>query len=340
MALSTDASARDSAEDSVKDSAEDSVKDSAKDSIVGVDVGGSKILVRLVDPSTGTARGRVKCHTPRQGVQSVVDAIVATVSDLDGWETASAVGVGMPGPVTADGVAGPCPNLVGWDTSIDLATPLGRRLGKPVVVTNDVNCGAVAEHRIGSGKGHANLLVIFVGTGVGGGIIVDDRLLVGERGMVGEIGHLTVEPGGRPCGCGGFGHLETYAGRAGIDAEMRRRSKGDTNRFLLSLVGSSPLKSRHIAAGLESGDRLSHQLVDEAAHALALVIGNAATLLDLPLVVLGGGIVDRLGETFLQQIVESPDFGGAGPTFTRLVLARRLDDAGAVGAALLAADRD
>lgn len=308
------------------------------DSIIGVDVGGSKILARIVDPSTGAARGRVKKRTPIDGTDAVVDAIVDSVEDLRGWTKASAIGVGVPGPVTPDGTAGPCPNIVGWDEPVQLATALTERFGKPVVVGNDVNCGAIAEHRIGSGRGHADMLAIFVGTGVGGGLILDDRLIVGERGMVGEVGHLTVEPGGRPCGCGGFGHLETYAGRAGIDNEMRRRSEGGANRFLLSLVGDSQLKSRHIAAGLEAGDELSAQLVEEAAHALARIIGNAATLLDLTLVVLGGGIVDRLGEPFLEQIRTSSDFGGVGPDFTKLVLARRLDDAGAVGAALLVAD--
>lgn len=306
--------------------------------VIGVDVGGSNILARIVEPATGAARGRVKKSTPTDGPPSVSDKIVDAVMELDGWTDAVAVGVGVPGPVTPDGTAGPCPNIAGWDEPVELAAALGERLGKTVVVGNDVNCGAIAEHRIGAGRGHADMLAIFVGTGVGGGLILGNELVVGERGMVGEIGHLTIDPGGRPCGCGGFGHLETYAGRAGIDNEMRRRSDGGANRYLLSLVGDSPLKSRHIAAGLEAGDELSAQLIEEAAHALARVIGNAATLLDLPLVVLGGGIVDRLGEPFLDQIRTSDDFGGAGAGFTELVLAGRLDDAGAVGAAFLVAD--
>jgi len=308
-------------------------------SIIGVDVGGSKILARRVDPETGWAEGRVKAPTSTDGPESVIDQIEAVVTSIDDWRSSIAIGVGMPGPVTPGGVAGPCPNIEGWDEPIDLAAGLRSRLDKPVVVSNDVNCGAAAEHRLGAGQGYSNMLAIFVGTGVGGGLVIDNRLLGGERGIAGEIGHVTVEPGGRPCGCGGRGHLETYAGRAGIDAEMRRRSDGGANGFLLSLVGDSPLKSRHLAAGVDAGDPLSFALIEEAAHALARVIGNTATLLDIPLVVLGGGIVDRLGEPFLDQIRQSPDFGGYGPTVTDLVLARRLDDAGAVGAALLAADQ-
>lgn len=307
-------------------------------SIIGVDVGGSKILARRIDPTTGRAEGRVKKRTPVGGPQEVIKRIHATVTGLDDWESATAIGVGMPGPVVPNGIAGPCPNIEGWDEAIDLGDRLQDLLNKPVVVGNDVNCGALAEHRLGAGKGHPDMLAIFVGTGVGGGLVLNDRLVTGLRGLAGEIGHVTVEPGGRPCGCGGRGHLETYAGRAGIDAEMRRRSDRKANKLLLSLVGESPLKSRHLAAGVEADDKLSLALIDEAAHALARVIGNAATLLDLPLVVLGGGIVDRLGEPFLDQIRQSPDFGGYGAGITELVLARRLDDAGAVGAALLAAD--
>jgi len=308
-------------------------------SIIGVDVGGSKILARLVDPVTGRAVGRVKKQTPIDGPDSVVKRIVKTVTGLENWDSATAIGVGMPGPVKPGGIAGPCPNIEGWDSPIDLAVRLRDQLNKPVIVGNDVNCGALAEHRLGAGKGHPDMLAIFVGTGVGGGLILDNRLVAGSRGVAGEIGHVTVEPGGRPCGCGGHGHLETYAGRAGIDAEMRRRTKKGANKLLLSLVGGSPLKSRHLAAGLDAGDPLSSALVEDAAHALARVIGNAATLLDLPLVVLGGGIVDRLGEPFLHQIRNSDDFGGYGSEITELVLAQRLDDAGAVGAALLAADQ-
>lgn len=307
-------------------------------SIIGVDVGGSKILARKVDPSTGEAEGRVKKPTPTDGPKSVIQRIEMVITSMEGWQEVAAVGVGMPGPVTPDGTAGPCPNIVGWDEPVGLAEELGRRLRKPVVVSNDVNCGAVAEHRLGAGQEHENMLAIFVGTGVGGGLVLNNRLVTGPRGIAGEIGHVTVEVGGRPCGCGGLGHLETFAGRAGIDAEMRRRSDGNANDYLLSLVGESPLKSRHLAAGLEAADPLSVTLIDEAAHALAIVIGNVATVLDLPVVVLGGGIVDRLGEPFLDQIRRSPDFGGYGSQVTELVLARRLDDAGAVGAAILAAD--
>ncbi|MEL6981931.1 MAG: ROK family protein, partial [Actinomycetota bacterium] len=191
----------------------------------------------------------------------------------------------------------------------------------------------------GAGRGLSDLLAVFVGTGVGGGLILEDRLVVGPRGKAAEIGHVTVTPGGRPCGCGGAGHLECYAGRAGMDAEVRRRVADGRTELLDELAGSGPVKSRHLAAGLEAGDATTAELLGQAADALALVIGNATALLDLPRVVLGGGVIDRLGQTFIDDIVASAHFGGFGPGSVEIQPAHRLDDGGVLGAAVLAADQ-
>lgn len=305
--------------------------------VVGVDLGGTKILARLVDPATGKAKGRVKNDTPA-GSENVLDLVAETVKGVDGWEKAAAIGVGVPGIVEPGGIVASCPNIVGWDKPVAVAKELRARLDKDVFVANDVNCGAVAEHRLGSGRGLDSLLAVFVGTGVGGGLILDGRLVRGARGMVGEIGHVTVEPGGRPCGCGGLGHLESYAGRASMTAEAYRQADAGRSSLLVELAGGGLIKSRHIKRGLDEGDELTEELMAGAADALAQAIGNAATLLDLPAVVFGGGVVDKLGDEFLERIRTSERFGGFGPEVTDLVLAHRLDDAGVAGAAIIAAD--
>lgn len=306
--------------------------------IVGVDLGGTKILTRMIDPATGRATGRVKAPTPRSGPDDVLDAIVGTVESLDGAAGAAAIGVGVPGFVIDRSTVVRCANIAGWDSPIDVGGRLSQAVGKPVVVGNDVDCGALAEHRLGAGVGIDDLLAVFVGTGVGGGLILGGQLVDGPRGMVGEIGHVTVTPGGRLCGCGGRGHLEAYAGRAGIEGEARRLSAAGRPSLLVELAGSGPIKSRHIARALDNGDEVAHELMAEAVTALALAIGNAATLLDLRRVVLGGGVVDKLGQDIVHQIASSEAFGGIGSELCELRLAERLDDAGVVGAAILASD--
>ncbi len=295
------------------------------------------MLARMVDPETGAAKGRVKNDTPA-GSAAVLDLLVETIQALEDWEDADGIGIGVPGIVETGGVVATCPNIAGWDSPVDVGKEISRRLGKEVIVANDVNCGVVAEHRLGAGRGHQSLMAVFVGTGVGGGMILDGRLVEGPRGMAGEIGHVTVEPGGRACGCGGHGHLESYAGRAGITAEAYRLADAGERNLMVDLANGGPIKSRHIKRALDEGDETAARLLDDAAHALALAVGNAATLLDLPVIVFGGGVVDKLGDAFLETIRRSDRFGGFDAAVPELALAERLDDAGVAGAAIIAAD--
>ncbi len=307
--------------------------------VVGVDLGGTKVLSRIVDTETGWSEGRSKAQTPKTGPADVLDVVIASVRSLEGWEETDAIGIGLPGLVGADGVVSRCPNINGWDNPVAVSATLSAALGKPVAVGNDVNCGALAEHRVGAGQGVADLLAVFVGTGVGGGLVLDGHVRSGGRGMAGEIGHITVVPGGRPCGCGGFGHLEAYAGKAGIEREIRARGEQGTTSMLVRQVADGPIKSRHLAKAIDADDALAHELLTDAADALAQGIGNVATLMDLQRVVLGGGIVDKFGDWFVEKIVSSDRFGGFGSSVCELRLAERLDDAGVVGAAMLAGDQ-
>lgn len=306
---------------------------------LGIDLGGTNILARLVDPRSGKAKGRAKATTPTQGPATVLQTVARTARSLPGFDKVRAVGIGVPGFVVGGSVVARCANIVGWDEPIDVAEVLSEALGKPVAVGNDVSLGALAEHRLGAGRGCDDLLALFVGTGVGGGLIVGGSLVTGSRGYGGEIGHLTVIPDGRSCGCGGAGHLEAYAGRAGIERQARALAADGRRNRLVDLAGTGTIKSRHLARALDEGDPVARELMDDAVNALALTIGNAASLLDLRRVILGGGVVDKLGQRFVDQIVASPSFGGLGPEVCELRLAQRLDDAGVAGAAILAADQ-
>lgn len=307
--------------------------------VIGVDLGGTKILARHVDPASGKATGREKVPTPKDGPEVVLEMVAKTARKLDGFKDAATVGIGVPGFVVDHSVVLRCPNIVGWDSPVDVGAILSKELGKTVVVANDVNCGAVAEYRYGAGSEVNDMLAVFVGTGVGGGLVLDGQLRAGRSGTAGEIGHLTVVPNGRVCGCGGRGHLEAYAGRAGIDRQAKALAAAGRRNALADLAGGSMVKSRHIERALKEGDEVAQELIEDAVKALAQAIGNVGTILDLKHAVLGGGVVDKLGQGFVDQITASSAFGGFEPSDIKLVLADRLDDAGVLGAAVLAADQ-
>lgn len=306
---------------------------------IGVDVGGTKILCRLIDPKTGKAWGRTKSPTPKTGPKDVLARVAKLVRKLDPKGEAVAVGVGFPGYVLPDGVVATCTNIVGWDKPLDVIPTLEALLDKPVAVGNDVSLGALAEHRCGAGQGVDDLLAVFVGTGVGGGLILDGQIRSGERGLAGEIGHVTVEPNGRMCGCGHRGHLEAYAGKAGMEREARRLAAKGKSSLLVDTMKEGSLKSRHLDLALKAEDPVTVRLMADAVDALALAIGNVAAMFDIERVVMGGGITDKLGQPFIDQIAASSSFGGFGSEAVDLRPAQRMDDAGSVGAAMLAADK-
>jgi glucokinase len=300
---------------------------------IGIDVGGTKLLAAVVDEDGRSSSAR-KAPTPRQGVDELVEAIGELVDGLgDGGEP---IGVGVPGMVLDDGTVARAPNLVGFEQPVPLGHLLARRLGRPVVVDNDVNVGALAEHRLGAGRGASDLILVFLGTGVGGGMILDGILRRGPRGMAAEIGHTTVRPGGEPCGCGGRGHLEAYAGRAGLERRARERHAAGQPTVLVDLAGDQPMKSKIFARAVQQGDEVAHDLLGDAADALALVIGNLVATLDVADVVVGGGLGERLGDPFLARVLASDHFGGFGVEGVEVRMAERLADAGVVGAAMLA----
>jgi glucokinase len=307
---------------------------------IGVDLGGTKIYGVLLKGAEVVAEAKVK--TPTQGGPlAVVDAIAALVKGLE-TDDVKAVGVGAPGVVdTATGTVQQAPNLHGWVEPFELGPAISEALdGVRVEVDNDVNVGTLAEHRVGAGKGAKDLLGVFVGTGVGGGLILDGELRRGQTGLAGEIGHVIVDQHGRQCGCGGRGHLEAYAGRASLEKRARELEAEGRDTVLVDLAPAKRMTSGVFAKALAQGDAVTIELLDEAVVALGVAIASAVDLLDLPLVVVGGGLADRLGPTFVGRIelaTRSRLFvEGSG---LRVIPGELGDRGGATGAALTAAER-
>lgn len=310
---------------------------------IGIDVGGTKIAVLVLDD--GTMVGSARRKTPTDGDHlGVVDVIVAGVHDaLDDADLAveqvAAVGVGTPG-IVIDGTVGGASNVPGFQTRFALGELLTDRLGSPVRVVNDVTAAAVGEHRRGAGAGYDHLLCVFAGTGVGGGLILDGRIFEGAHGGAGEFGHQVVRQGGAVCPCGHRGCVEAYAGRHAMSlaAEGAVAAGRDTILFdVMARKGRSRATSGVFKEALELGDRFVADLVEDAVDALAAGIASAVNLLDLEAVVLGGGLGDKLGEPFRARVETAmqPHLF-ASPPRVQLVSATLGDDGGAIGAGLLA----
>jgi len=306
--------------------------------VIGIDLGGTKIQgVRL---ASGEVKDDAKLETPPDGPEAVAEAIASCVEKLGGVKHVDAIGIGIPGVVdVARGVVRRAPNLAGFESEVHFGPLVSRALGvERVVLENDVNAGTVAEHRLGAGKDADDVLGVFVGTGVGGGLVLGGRLHRGVTGAAGEIGHMVIREGGRQCGCGLDGHVEAYAGRAAIEREARRRQSAGEPTALVELAGDGRMKSSVLAKALDAGDRMAAELLDDAVEALGAGIASVVNVLDLGLVVVGGGVADKLGAGFVGRVEEAVRtrlFVPSSPV--RVVPATLGDLAGAIGAALIAA---
>lgn len=298
---------------------------------IGIDLGGTKVLAAVVD---GRHVGEtVKRPTPTGGPEAVVAAMVEMVTELGG---ADRIGVGTPGYVDHDGVVAGVPNLVGWHPPVPLAVMLRDATGVArLAVDNDVNAATLGEVAHGAAEGHDDVLCVFMGTGIGGGLVLSGDLRRGPRGVAGEIGHVVFRPGGRRCGCGGQGHVEAYAGRAGMEAEARRRHAAGEDTALIDIAGKDRMKSSVFAKALAKEDTVACELMEEAVTAVGTAIAATVMLVDVSLVVVGGGVADKLGAELVAR-VGAESAGLLGEDLAVPVVPAALgDDAGVVGAALL-----
>jgi len=308
---------------------------------IGIDLGGTKVYGVVWHGDKVKADAKRK--TPREGgPPAVVDTIAQVINDLGGTDGIKGVGIGAPGPIDHDaGVVRLAPNLAGWEEQeTPLASLVSKALGgTPVYLDNDANVGTLAEHSHGAGKGADDALGVWVGTGVGGGLVLDKKLRRGASGYAGEIGHTVIHPGGRVCGCGQRGHLEAYAGRASMEREARERAALNGPNQLVDLAKDGRMTSSIWANALAARDPCAVELIDAAVSALGIAIANAIDVIDLTTVVIGGGLGDRLGPAFvgrIEQAAREKIFAHASTV--RVVPASLGDQAGAIGAALMASD--
>jgi len=313
--------------------------------VAGVDLGGTKIEAAVFDDDHQVL-GSARHPTPVMGgPPDVAAAIVIAVNEACGEAGCESgdltgIGVGSPGVVdSGSGTVSGARNLPDWEGEFALGPELAEKLGTQIAVGNDVAVATDAEFELGAGKPYHSILGVFWGTGVGGGIVLDDHPWHG-RGAAGEIGHMVVKIDGRQCQCGRRGCLEAYAGRGAMEARARKRHAEGEHTELFKIMekrGRPRLTSAVWAKALEAQDKLAAELIDEAVSALGAGIASAVNLLDVEAVIIGGGLGVRFGEPMARRIEEAMAphvFNSAHPP--EVHLAALGDLGGALGAALLA----
>lgn len=270
---------------------------------VGVDVGGTKIAAGLVD-ERGQILARARRESPAADSDLIEDTIADLVRELSCGHDVAGVGVGAAGFVDASrSTVLFAPNLAWRDEP--LRTELERRVELPVVVENDANAAAWGEFVFGSGEDVDHLVMVTVGTGVGGGIVHDGALLRGAAGVAAEIGHLRVVPGGRPCGCGNRGCWEQYASGSALVRDARAAACEDPARAaaVIELAGGDPerITGPQITQLATQGDQFAITRVDELARWLGEGMATLAAVLDPAVFVVGGGVAET-GDLLLDRV--------------------------------------
>jgi glucokinase len=309
------------------------------DLAVGVDVGGSKIAAGLVDRE-GKVLNCVRRDSPEDSGE-LFDAIVEAVGELGREAVRLPVGVGAAGFVDADRCTVLlAPNLP-WLRE-PLGSDLSEALNAPVVVENDANAAAWAEARFGAGVGHDWMVCVTLGTGVGGGIVLDGRLVRGGFGLAGEFGHLPLVPDGMPCGCGQYGCWEQYAGGEALLRRARdlvRAKRPEAALLSASCNGKAEqLRGPVITKLARTGDAASIELLAETGHWLGVGLAGLAAVLDPTCFVIGGGVAEA-GDLVMSAARRTFDRrvpAGGTRRAPVLVTAQLGNDAGMIGAADLA----
>lgn len=308
--------------------------------VVAIDLGGTRFRVAI-----GTQEGAIEWRTSRftrteRGLQAVlnsmfqaVDEALATVADQ---KTIKGMGIAAPGPLDPwTGVIYEPPNMPGWDR-VPLKQLFEERYDLPVQVANDANLAAVGEHRFGAGKGLEHLVYVTVSTGIGGGVIVDNRLLLGAGGFAGEVGHMTIDMRGERCACGNVGCLEWLASGTSIGRRAKELVQSGAQTALAS-VAPEEITAQRVVELAYQGDEVARQLLRDAGAALGVGMVNLVHLFNPQRIVLGGGVSlnagalwwDALHETLRGRAMDSCRRG------LEIVPASLGDDAGLLGGVAL-----
>ena len=305
----------------------------------GIDLGGTKILSICVDDRLNILEQDYRETEAQLGPEAVIDRMAESLRAAAGARRLRGVGISTAGPTDPGrGLVTTPPNLPGW-RNVPLAAEISRRLKLPAWIENDANCAALAEHYLGAGRGFEHVILLTLGTGIGGGLILDGKLYRGASGGAGELGHMQLEPNGPVCGCGRRGCLEALASGRALGHRAREIVEAEPNGVLARLVreaGEEP-DAKLLEEAANAGDAAAEAAIRLAGRYLGAGLTNLVDIFNPQVVVLGGSL-RKLGERYIGVAVEVMQ-REAYPQHARdvrIVDAELGEEAPAVGAAMVA----
>lgn len=309
---------------------------------IGVDLGGTKIIAGVVNTETGEVIGHAKKRTKKErGSDIIVQRIIETMEKaicIAGipLQEIESIGLGLAGQVDREnGVLIAAPNLDCYD--VHFKNILEDHFNTPVYAGNDVEVATLGEMKFGSAVGYDNFACIFVGTGIGSGIVQHGKIIQGATGTAGEVGHMIVDSGGRACSCGGNGCLEAYASRSAIERKIRAAiKKGHKTAILKYIKDGGAIRSSNIQQALDAKDQIVVNCITEAAEYLSSGLASVINFLNPQLIIMGGGLIEAVDSFY--ELSAQKTLAKALPTPSekvKIVKSKLGDFSGVVGAALL-----
>ena len=309
---------------------------------IGIDLGGTKILIALVNKNTGEVIYSVKKKTKKdkgpkniirkmlEGISELLDESKIPISNIE------SIGIGAAGQVDREnGILIAAPNLDCYD--LNIREKIQEYYNLPVYLGNDVEIAAIGELKFGAAKGYDDIVCIFVGTGVGSSIVKNGKIIRGATGTAGEIGHIIVDLNGRPCACGAHGCLEAYASRSAIEKRIEGALKKGRHSVILDYMETGKsITSSMIYNSIERCDELVIQCVDEAAEYLSGGIASVINFINPQLIVLGGGLIEAV-DYFYQKVIKKAKAKSLPVPATKIEFKKAAlgDFSGVIGAAFL-----
>jgi glucokinase len=313
--------------------------------VLAVDIGGTKIMTALFSAADAMLFKAVRPTLPAEGVDSTIDRLVSAIEDtLDRHGLAApqlgAIGIACAGGVDAERgvVVTPSPAMPGW-TNIPLGDILRERFGERTFIVNDASAAAFGEHLFGAGRGAADMVLFTVGTGIGGGIVVDGRLYLGARGGAGELGHMTIAAGGPVCRCGNTGCLEMLASGRAVERDAIARLRRGEDSLLNDICHGNieDITAEQVGGAARRGDPLALAVLARAAEYLGIGMVNAVNIFNPEIIVIGGGMAG-LGNLLIEparRLVAERAFSISSRA-VRIVTAQLGNEAGVYGTAAYA----